>query len=652
MLVKASEVEKIVDSVETNKRELTGPLNILCIVLTIVGIIASILYIFSIPVMGKVMWPRSYQTLLIGCFLTIVILRYSHNPGVVRVRWFDLAMAGLCLVTSLFIFISADSIEYKGWGSIAPMVPVILAFLYLIVMLEGTRRVAGSGLFFVSLFFFFFPLFSQYLFGFMRGVPFTLRESISNLIFGTEAVFGLVMTVMGNILMGYLIFAVVLQATGGGAFFINLAYALMGKSRGGPAKVAVLASGLFGSINGACTVNVATTGAFTIPSMKKLGYDATFAGAVEACASLAGTFMPPVMGATAFLIVQVIGVSYVEVITAAFVPATLYYLSLMLQIDLYAAKANLKGMPAEEIPTLKTTLLEGWPFLFSLVALVLLLLVYRLTALAPFYTSALLLLTVSIRKSTRLTWRDWYNLLISAGNTMSSIIASLLGVGIIIGSLTMTGVAYSFSHEILKIAGGNAVLLLVLGAGVSMVLGMGMTISACYIFLAMTMAPPLVAMGFDPLAIHLFVMYYGMLSGITPPVAITAYTAASISGASPVKTGFKALSLGAMLFVLPFTFVFEPALILRGDISVFIRAVLALVIGIFLLNCGKEGFIHWFGNLGKIYSPKRLFIIAIGLLLVIPKEETNYIGFIGAAILLGMLVVYKKRQSASAGVGS
>jgi TRAP transporter 4TM/12TM fusion protein len=334
-------------------------------------------------------------------------------------------------------------------------------------------------------------------------------------------------------------------------------------------------------MSGSAIANVTITGAITIPAMKELGYSPHYAGAVEACASTGGVLMPPIMGATVFIMAQILGISYATIMVAAFIPAILYYLSLLCQVDAYAAKKGLKGLPKAYIPSLKATLKEGWPYLFSLAFLVFQLFYLRIVSLAPFYASALLLAAVMIRKKTRMSWNQWLWYIVQTGRVVGNIMATLLGVGFIIGALLVTGVAYAFSDEVILLAGENIALLLVLGAMVSFVLGMGLTISACYILLALTMAPPLVSAGFDPLAVHLFVMYCGMLSFITPPVALSAFAASGIADASPVKTGLTAMRLGIILYIVPFVFVIKPALIFNGPLIETFQHFSTFALGIF-----------------------------------------------------------------------
>jgi TRAP transporter 4TM/12TM fusion protein len=623
-------------------RELNPYVKHVVILFTLVGVGGSAFHIAGLNIAGKVMWPRAYYSLLMGCFLPLVFLMLPHRKGISRIPWFDYGGAFTSVIVALYLFVKTLDIEYQGWQYAAPMLGVIAAFVLCGAVLETARRSSGNVLFIVSLLFFTFPLYTEYLVGILKGVGFNLNTAVSYYVYGPEGVFGLVMKVMGDILMGYMVFAAVLQYTGGGRFFLDFSFALVGRSRGGPAKVAVIASALFGSINGAPVANVATTGAITIPAMKRLGYRPEYAGAVEACASTGGVLMPPVMGATAFIMAEILGVTYTTICIAAAVPSILYFLSIIIQVDLQAIKIGLRGLPKDEVPSLKDTLKDGWPYLSCIFVLMYELLILRDAILAPYHASALLLLIVNIRKKSRLNRHQWLDLVEGAGYTISTLLATLLGVGFIIGSFVMTGVAYSFSNEIMALAGDSPALLLLFGALVSFVLGMGVTVTVCYIFLALTMAPPLIATGFNPLAVHLFVLYWGNLSHITPPVALAAFTAAGISGASPIKTGITSTRLGIILYILPFVFVIAPALILHGPWFLTLLHVLAFTAGAGLFVGASEGYIYGLGQQAKLFSFYRLMFFLTGLLLMFPNISTNTLGF-AFTIALTISIIIKKR---------
>ncbi len=612
--------------------------NLVIIVLTVIGIGASVFHLFGFNIYGHVMWPRAYYSLIMGCFLPIVFITIPHKKNADAAKWFDVSAAVLCMITAAFFFLNAENIEYEGWEYVTPILPLIMAIPICFLVFEGARRASGGIFFMVCLLFSAFPLFTEYLPGILKGVGFSFLKVIPYYVYGTEALYGIPMKVMGELLIGFLIFAVTLQHTGGGKFFLDMAFALVGGHRGGPAKVAVIASAFFGSMSGSAIANVTTTGAITIPAMKNLGYAPHYAGAVEACASTGGVLMPPIMGATVFIMAQILGISYATIMVAAFIPATLYYLSLLFQVDAYAAKKGLRGMPRENIPGIGATLKEGWPYLFSLAFLVFQLFYLRIVSLAPFYASVILLAAVTARKKTRFTWKQWLQFVAQTGRVIANIMATLLGVGFIIGALLVTGVAYAFSNEVIILAGDNTLLLLVLGAVVSFILGMGLTISACYILLALTMAPPLVSAGFDELAVHLFVMYCGMLSFITPPVALSAFAASGIADASPVKTGLTAMRLGIILYIVPFVFVLKPALIFNGPLIETIQHFGMFLIGIFFLTSALEGYFLGVDDSVKRFFLLRCLIAVIGILMIIPETYTDIVGFVAGAILVGLIL--------------
>ena len=624
------------------ENKLSGLRKIAVFSLTIIGVGASVFHLFGFNIAGHVMWPRAYYSLIMGCFLPIVFLTIPWKKKSSQIRWFDIFAAVLCVVVSAFFFLNAENIEYEGWEYASPVLSLIMTFPICVLVFEATRRASGGIFFSTCLLFSAFPLFTEYLPGILKGVGFTFLEVLPYYIYGTEALYGIPMKVMGELLVGFLIFAVTLQHTGGGKFFLDLAFALVGNRRGGPAKVAVLASAFFGSLSGSAIANVTTTGAITIPAMKRLGYAPHYAGAVEACASTGGVLMPPIMGATVFIMAQILGISYATIMAAAFIPATLYYASLLFQVDAYAAKKGLRGLPKEKIPKLKTTLYAGWPYLFSLCFLVFQLFYLRIVSLAPFYASAILMASVMIRKKTRLSLKQWEQFIIQTGRVIASIMATLLGVGFIIGALLLTGVAYAFSNEIILLAGDNIALLLGLGAIVSFVLGMGLTISACYILLALTMAPPLVAAGFDPLGVHLFVMYCGMLSFITPPVALSAFAASAIAEGSPVKTGITAMRLGIVLYIVPFVFVIKPALIFNGPLIETFQHFITFLLGIFMLTNALEGYFGGIDLSLKKFFIIRFLIVITGVLLIVPEMYTDIFGIVCFGLIGVGIYLYRK----------
>jgi TRAP transporter 4TM/12TM fusion protein len=453
--------------------------------------------------------------------------------------------------------------------------------------------------------------------------------------FSIQSLLGIPMRVAGMILIGFIIFGVALQASGGGAFFLNLSYALLGSTRGGTAKVAVLSSALFGSLSGSVISNVVTTGSITIPAIKKSGYPPHYAGGIECAASTGGVLMPPVMGATAFVMAAFLSISYGKIALAAAIPSILAYIGLLIQVDGYAARRGLEGLSRSEIPSLKTTLMQGWFYLGAVAVLLYFLFILRFESQAPFVSILFLFAFAMIRKETRFTVRSFLQFIQSTGKLLAELVAILSGVGMILGALALTGVAAAFAREIVSLAGGSMIFMLILGAFTSFVLGMGMTITACYVFLALVLAPALEMIGLNQIAVHLYVMYWGMLSYITPPVALASFPAAVIAGSRPIKVGLVAMKLGAVKYLVPLFFVLDPALVMQAGLWAVLQAFISATLGVLLIGSVLEGYLIGVGKLELkriegLIGAAGLFVS--GFVLALPGVKMDLLG-------LGLTVV-------------
>lgn len=632
----------------TRYRGLTGAWKTIVPVCVFVALGCAIFYMFNLSLRGTIFTETGYFYTLMAFLLPWAFI---FLPATKKARealpWYDLLAALLCFVIPFYLFLTSYQALLKGWETIAPSYVRIMCLVLIILVVEAARRSTGLIFAIICLFFGFFPLFASQAPMPFTGIDFSFWRIVSFHVMGIESFLGIPMRVVGTLLLGFMIFAVALQAVGGGMFFTKLALSTVGRVRGGAAKISVVASALFGSISGSAVANVLVDGPFTIPTMKGAGYPDYYAAAVEATASTGGVLMPPVMGAAAFLIAQFLRVSYIEVCIAAAIPSLLYYLGLFLQADAFAAKSGLKGLPREALPSFRQTLKGGWFFIVAFIALTWFLFYLKMEARAPFYATAVLFLLSLTQKENRLTWQRFVEFLKRAGQILSDLMVVMLAIGLIIGSLTMTGVAHGFSSAVVSMAGGNVALLLVFGAATSFILGMGMSVTACYLFLAILLAPALVAVGLDPMAVHLFVLYWGMISFITPPVAVAAITAAGIIGASPWKTGFQAMRLAIVIYFVPFFFVIEPALILHGSVSEILIAVITAILGVVLIAGGVEGYM-W--GVGKVNWLIRLPLIVSGVLLAYPHLGTSAIGAIGGAALIFGIRAWrhlKQRQAVS-----
>lgn len=613
-------------------QRLSGPAWFAVLGLSVVGLAIVINQLFYLGAFGFRPISTAYYYLLIGLFLTVAFLAFpARNKDRERVPWYDWLLVVVTLGTGGYLAWNAENIISMGWDLLAPPLPTAVGGALVLLALEGVRRCGGLPLLIICTIFAVYPLFAGSMPGVLWGSEYTLPEVARAHAMGVESIIGIPMRVVSDLLIGFIVFGVALTVSGGGEFFMNLATALLGATRGGPAKVAILASGFFGSLSGSVISNVISTGAMTIPTMKRCGYPARYAGAVEACASTGGALMPPVMGAVAFIMASFLNVPYVEVMTAAAVPAILFYLVLLLQADAYAARTGLQGLPRAELPALGATLRKGWVYLFSLALLVYLLVFRNIESMAPFYASAVLLVTALALHRGLDRVRVLLDLIVESGTNIAHLIGILAGIGLIVGSLSITGVGNAFSRELVQYAGDSILLMLILGAVTSFILGMGMTVSACYIFLAIVLAPALVQAGLNEMASHLFILYWGMLSYITPPVALAAVAAAGIAKAPAMGTGMTAMRLGSVLFLLPFLFVFNPALILDGDPMTVAVAVTTALIAVWMLSSAFERYLYFVGPL-KMWQTVLLFMGS--LTLMVPEHRTDVFG------LLALLIVY------------
>ena len=609
-------------------------LRAIVMVLGALGVIMAINQQFLLNIFGFQPLGNAYLYYLIGIFLALAFLTLpatAMNPR--RFWWLNIVLAIAAMGSAGWLGFHGLDIIQKGWEYDAPLGADIAASVLIVLVLEGVRRAGGPILLFTALLFGTYPLYADYMPGFLWGTEYSLVGTVRAHVLGVESIIGIPMQVVAELVIGFVIFGSVLVATKGSDFFMELASALLGHSRGGPAKVAVMGSGILGSLSGSVISNILTSGPFSIPTMRRVGYPAHYAAAVEACASTGATLMPPVMGTVAFVMASFLGVQYSSIVIAAVIPAILFYVALLFQVDMYAARRGLKGLPRSETPPIWPVLKSGWPYLLSLAVLIFVLMGLRMEARSPYYASVVMLVATAFRKETRLTLARAKGLLLDISCNIASLVAVLAGIGLVVGGLSYTGVAGAFSRELLLYAGGNTALMLIAGAVTSFVLGMGMTVTACYIFLSILLAPALVQAGLNPIASHLFILYWGMLSYITPPVALAAITAANVAGSKPMKTGFHAMRLGMPLFVLPFIFVYDPALIMEGSWLQIIERVGLTVLAIWAITSAFES---WIYKVGRIGIASRIAFGAGGILVLFPELTTS---LIGAAVLVGVIVV-------------
>ena len=616
-------------------REISERWQIVMAIMTGCSILLAINQIFNLGFfIGYIMLDSRYMYLITGVMLCMVFITFPANKNTLNyVPWYDVVIMFVIAVVFSYYAFYAERIVLEAWEYTAPNIGVWLALITWVIVLEAGRRAGGWAVFAIVLVFSLYPTFAASLPNVIAALSIPIQDVAIFHILGEESLFGIPLRVFAQLVFGFLIFGISLQFTGGGPFFINLAFALLGHLRGGPAKVSIFSSGLMGSMSGGPISNVLTTGPLSIPAMRRIGFSKEYAAGVEACASTGGVFMPPIMGATAFVMASFLNISYVTVAIAAIVPSVLYFFGLFIQIDAYAARNNLQGLPKEELPKLGQVFKDGWYFVAVFASLIWMLVYLQREAVAPFYATALLLLINQFTKH-RLSFERVMQLVAQMGKLLAELAGILAAIGLIIGGLAVTGIAGTIANDLVYLAGENVLILLIMGALTSFILGIGMTVTAAYIFLAIVLVPALTNSGLDPLASHMFVMYWGMLSFITPPVALAAFAAASVANVSPMRAGFEAMRLGAIIYFVPFFFVFNPALLLQGSIIENIQAITTALIGVAVVSSALQGYLIGFGDLGTGIKGLvvKLLIGFSGLTLALPAG--GLFGFSQISLLL------------------
>ncbi len=540
--------------------------------------------------------------------------------------FFILASAG-----SLIYIMSIDKTIDLRSGMIYTY-DILFGVLLIITLIEATRRAVGKSLAIVVVCFIVYGFMGQHMPGFLAHVGMDITRITSVVYLGTDGIYGTAIYASASYIVLFVILGAVFNETGVGDYFTKLASRAFGKFRGGPAKIAVVASGLFGSISGSAIANVIGTGTFTIPMMKKCGFEDEYAAAVEASASTGGQIMPPVMGATAFLIAEYLGIPYFDLVKAALIPAVLFYVAILMTVDLYARKNNIKGVPESELPTWKE-LVKNVYLILPLIYLIVSMSVFKMSVTKSGITSIIATIVCTLFSARNRITPDKLKKIVKASINGAKPVAIACGVvGIIIGIVMGSGLGFRMSSVLIQVSNGHLGILLVLTMVVSLILGMGVPTTAAYLMLALLVVPALKQMNVLPLAAHLFIFYFGIISNVTPPVALAAYAAAGVARCNPTKTGVFAFKLSLSGFILPFMFVYNPVLLMQGGALEIIQSLITALLGIYSLSAALEKFVFkWNSN-----QAERLVLLASALLLIIPGTITDLIGF---AVLLGIFLI-------------
>ena len=605
-------------------------------VLAFLAALYHLVVVSRIPTFFGFFFPTArHRAVSLSFALVIVYLSYSiRGKRRLGISWFDafmlvLGMSGLGFV----VFFYEQATDYEAYGFL-DFKGMVLAYALAISILEALRRLTGWVLPSLIVLFLLAARYQSVLPGLLFGKGYTWDRLGYAIYVPGEGVFGVPLGVASTIVIVFLMFASMLQRAGVGEWFSRLALSLAGWTRGGPAKTAVLASAFFGTISGSPSANAATTGAFTIPLMIRTGYSPAFAGAVEAAASVGGQILPPVMGAIAFVMADFLGVPYAEVAKAAALPAVLYFMIVFMGVDFEAAKRGLKAIPRNELPATMATLKEGWFFLLPIGLMIYLMLVKQWDPDMAGIFSLPILVAVSFfsrDKQRRLYPSAIYQSLVESVQTWLLLAVLTGAVGMLVAALGLSGLGIKFSRFLVDLSGGNLLAALAMVGVGSLILGMSMDSLPAYITVATLSAPALILMGVPDIAAHLFVVYWGLASHITPPVCITVYVTCGISGAGIWETGREAVRLAIGKYVLPFSFALNPALLLLGPVNSIVMGVVSAFAGAVSVSSGTIGY-----GLRRLGWIERALLIIGGVLLILPGWRTLVIGsaLVGISLLM------------------
>ncbi len=626
---------------EGNVRE---PRGIIRQAIILLGVILAVFEIWLAAI--GTLHPFQYASIFYPIVLSVAFLVYSSSKSVTgnQPTIVDIALSLIALGIGVFFILNLDPYS-KRIPLFNPLTPLetLVGITLILMTLEATRRTIGSTLVWIVLAFGVYVLFGHHLSGPYWHRAIELNHLLDDMVYTINGIFGMPMGVAATYVFMFVLFGSLFTKAGGGDFFFKFAAALSGRSSGGPAKVAVISSGMFGMISGSPTSDVLTTGSITIPSMKKLGYKPVFAGGVEAAASTGGSILPPIMGTAAFLMAEYAGIPYGQIVIAAIFPAILYYLGVYLQVHFRSKKLNMA--PLEQVPQFWGVMKEGWIYLFPLVFLVVGIMQGYTTSYVVVATLGLIVVLSWFLPGRRIGIRQ---LILSFEETivkMVPVTMACAAAGMLIDEIMLTGLASKLGTLIFDFTFGNVFLSLLATAILCIIFGMGMPVSSAYILTAVLAAPVLIQLGLPVLSAHLFIVYFSCLSAITPPVAVAAFAASSIAHADPIKIGLNACKLAFIGFILPFMFVFETGLLLQGNIGEILWAIPTAVVGVIAMSAAVEG---WFGlSLSRL---QRIILMLGGLGMLYPGLGTDILGIVIIAATLGPAFYRRNKGTISSGV--
>lgn len=583
--------------------------------------------------------PILHKSIAFGLFYSIIFLSYS-TPGIKetsKIPIYDYVLSGASLSVSVYIGLNINRlVERLVFVDPVFTADIIFGAITIFLLFEGTRRVLGPWLPGLSLLALIYMIFGHHIPGRFGHLKYGTDNIIDGFFLSGYGIWGSTMGIATGKIMIFLLFGSLFRFTGAGDFLFDFVSKIAGKTKGGIAKVAIITSAMFGMVSGGPLTNVTTTGAMTIPAMKKSGFSSEYAACIESCASVGGIFMPPIMGSVAFIMSDVVGIQYFEVIKRAAIPALIYFAALFFAVDFKARKDNVGSILVKSKESLKSLFLRGYTFFIPLIYLIVRLMMGRTASYAGIETIVIMLILGFANKKKRLTIKSIYLALKDAISKGVLIVSTMAMCGILIGTIDLTGLAAKLNSYLFKVADFSMAVALIMVMVITIFLGLAMNISSSYLIAAVLGGPILVSAGFEPLSVHMFILFFAAMATITPPVAITSYAAASIAGAKPMKVGFMSMKVGLVAYILPFAFILKPEILLYGTFAGTLFSVLSALIGTGILAMGLEG---WLFNL-KIDIMIRYGLIISGIVIVLGNWQFILFG-LTMMILLYMYAFIK-----------
>ncbi|WP_288550529.1 TRAP transporter permease [uncultured Brachyspira sp.] len=564
-----------------------------------------------------------------------------------KLPWYDVIIAIVGACSWLYISINFDSLVRRA--GIYNTTDIIIGIVGILILFEACRRIVGTPILIISLVFIVYALFGAYAPGFLNHRGYSIQRLVSHLYYNTEGIMGTPIGASATFIFLFIFFGALLDKTGIGQFFIDICNAIAGSYDGGPAKVAVLTSAMFGTVSGSSVSNTVGTGSFTIPMMKSLGYRPEFAGAVEASASTGGQLMPPIMGAASFLMAESLGIPYKEVAKAAIIPAILYFTGIFIMVHLEAKKTGLKGLSRDSLPKIGELLMKKGYLVIPLATIIYFFVLGKTAiyaGLMGIIAAGLVAIINSIvdiilKRERSFTFNDLIDVFVNGARNIISVAVACAMAGIIIGVITLTGLGLKIGAGLISISSGISILLLMLTMISSIILGMGVPTTANYLITSTIAAGAIIGLGFEPLAAHMFVFYFGIIADVTPPVALAAMAGAAIAKSDPLKTGFEATKLSIGAFIIPYMFIFNPQILMINTTFVEVIPILITsLIGMFGVSAGLDGYVF-----RKCNFIERILFIVAGLLSIYPEFYTDIIGIGLIAALIILQIITRKKKA-------